>query len=66
VPLILPRYPNESIINGEVVLTLLGMQRDQVRLGFTGHAEVSIHREEIWMRIQQDKALADGGEPWSL
>jgi carbon storage regulator CsrA len=34
-------------------MTVLGVQRDQVHLGFTGPAEVSIHREDIWMRIQR-------------
>jgi carbon storage regulator len=65
--LTLTRHPRESIcIGDDVFITVLEISGNQVRLGINAPAEVSVHREEIWMRIQQQKALADGDEPWPL
>jgi carbon storage regulator len=56
--LILSRKIGESIIigNGEVVLTVLNRnQYGEIRLGFEAIPEISIHREEIYNKIIQDR-----------
>lgn len=55
--LILTRKPDEAIIIGDnaVKIILLSVNGNQVRLGFEGDEEISIHREEIFNRIQQEK-----------
>ena len=61
--LILTRLPQETMFIGdEVTVTVLEVQGNQVRLGINAPAEVSVHREEIWLRIQQEQALANGDE----
>ena len=54
--LILTRRVGETIIIGEdVAVTVLGVQGNQVRVGVNAPKEVSVHREEIYERIQQEK-----------
>lgn len=59
--LILTRRVGEAIIiNDNVNITVLGISGGIARLGFEAPKDVSIHREEIYQRIQdemQDKAL---------
>jgi len=56
--LILTRKPGESIIIGDnVSVVLLGMQHNQVRLGITAPIDISVHREEIYRKIMQEKAV---------
>jgi len=54
--LILTRKPGESIIIGDnVSVVLLGMQHNQVRLGITAPMEITVHRDEIYNKIQSGK-----------
>jgi len=64
--LILTRRVGEAIMVGdEVTVTILGVKGNQVRVGVAAPANVSVHREEIYERIQQEKqagkAVNDAG-----
>jgi len=51
--LILSRRTDESIVIGdEVTITILSVKGKQVRVGITAPPDVSVHREEIYQRIQ--------------
>jgi carbon storage regulator len=54
--LVLTRRIGESILIGDdVKITVLGVKGSQVRIGISAPKEVSVHREEIYNRIQAEK-----------
>jgi len=50
--LILTRRPGESIIIADdVVITILGVRKNQVRVGVQAPVRIPVHREEVYRRI---------------
>ena len=54
--LILTRRQNEAIILGDdIKVVVLGVKGNQVRLGIEAPRTCSVHREEIYVKIQNEK-----------
>ncbi|QUX96650.1 carbon storage regulator [Marinomonas sp. CT5] len=63
--LVLTRNSGESLMigdNAEIQVTVLGVKGNQVRLGVTAPMQISVHREEIYRRIQKQQAEAPKAE----
>ncbi len=61
--LILTRRVGETLMIGEEVsVTVLGIKGNQVRIGVNAPKDVSVHREEIYQRIQREKQGQDEQE----
>ena len=56
--LVLSRKKGQSIIIGDnIEITVVEIQGDTVRIGVNAPKEVSVHREEIYQRIQHERAM---------
>ena len=54
--LILSRKMGESIHVGDsVIITVLGVARGQVKIGIDAPRELTVHRDEIYRRVQDGK-----------
>lgn len=64
--LILTRRIGESLVVGNnVTITVLGVKGNQVRVGVNAPKEISVHREEIYKRIQEEKNQKESDEEQS-
>ncbi len=54
--LILTRRVGETLIIGDdILITALGVKGNQMRIGIDAPKEISVHRVEVYLRIQQEK-----------
>lgn len=59
--LILTRRVGETLMIGDdVTVTVLGVKGNQVRIGVNAPKDVSVHRQEIYLRIQNEKETKEG------
>ena len=57
--LVLTRRLNESITLGDdIVLTVIEVRGDQVRLGINAPRDMTVHRMEVWLQVQDEKRAA--------
>lgn len=57
--LILTRRIGESLkIGDDITVTVLGINRNQVKIGVDAPADVAVHREEIYQKVQRELTKA--------
>ncbi|MDR1687570.1 MAG: carbon storage regulator CsrA [Clostridiales bacterium] len=57
--LALTRKKSESIIIGDnIEVIVLNLQGDQVKLGIIAPKEISVHRKEVYLQIQEENKKA--------
>ncbi len=56
--LILTRKSGEKLMVGDdVEITVLGVKGNQVRIGVNAPKDIAVHREEVYIRIQNEKQI---------
>ncbi len=65
--LILTRRVGETLVIGDdVTITVLGVKGNQVRIGVKAPKSVSVHREEIFERIRNERVEEETGKAPAL
>ena len=65
--LILTRKVGDAIVIGEdVTVTVLGVKGNQVRIGVNAPKSISVHREEVYERIRNEKVNSGIRNPFEL
>jgi carbon storage regulator len=55
--LILTRRVGETLMIGdEITVTVIGVNANQIRLGIGAPKEIPVHREEVYVRLQEENA----------
>ena len=44
-----------------IEVQIIEVRGDQVRVGVKAPRSVGVHREEVWLQIQEEKAVSGGG-----
>ena len=58
--LVLSRKAHDSVIIGDIIeIRILSVAGDTVKLGIEAPADVSVHRSEVYVKIERDKYAAD-------
>ncbi|WP_377887318.1 carbon storage regulator CsrA [Alkalihalobacillus sp. R86527] len=61
--LVLGRKKDQSIIiNDEIELKVISIEGDTVKLGVEAPKNISIHRKEVYVEIQEENKLASSQE----
>ncbi|WP_413664856.1 carbon storage regulator CsrA [Microbulbifer sp. CNSA002] len=59
--LILKRRTGQNLrIGANVSITVLEVKGNQVKIGILAPKSLSVHREEIYIRVQKERALGRG------
>jgi carbon storage regulator len=56
--LILTRRLGETLVignDGEIKVTILGIKGNQIRIGIEASDKISVHRQEVYLKIQAKK-----------
>ena len=62
--LVLSRKKNERIMIGEdIVLTIVDVRGDKVRIGIEAPSHVPVHRQEIYVALQQEDPPTSAATP---
>lgn len=57
--LVLSRRLDETLIIGDnIKIKVLGISGNQIRIGIEAPKEISVHREEVYLRIQAEQLAA--------
>ena len=65
--LVLTRRSQQSIVVGkDIVITVLEVRGDQVRIGVSAPRDVDVHREEVFLELQQANRSAASPAPGAV
>ena len=54
------RMGEKIIINEDISVTVMGIKGAQIRLGIDAPSDVSVHREEIFLKVKAERDLLMG------